>query len=163
MLLLIDLLGLDAKDLEWYQMMFRTLIVFIIAMGFIRLSGMRTFGTSSAFDVVVSITLGGMLGRCVMGHYPFFPSLGAAGFLVLLHRLVSHLAARSKLVRKIMAGDSVLLFSEGHTLDRTLKKYDITDKEMITAIHEESIDSFDKVKSIWLEPDGKLSVIKKDE
>jgi len=163
MFLLIDLLGLDTKDLEWYQMMIRTLIVFVIAMGFIRLSGMRTFGTSSAFDVVVSITLGGILGRCIMGHYPFFASLGAAGCLVVLHRLASFLSARNKVAGNIMEGDAILLFKDGQKLNARLKKYDITDKELVTAIHEESMDSFEKVASIWLEPDGKISVIKKAE
>jgi uncharacterized membrane protein YcaP (DUF421 family) len=161
MFLLIDLLGLDAKDLEWHQMMTRTVIVFIIALIFIRLSGMRTFGTQSAFDVVVSITLGGILGRCIMGHYPFFPSLGAAGLLVVMHRLISFLSRRSKTVSWWTEGNSVLLFGNGKKNTAKLNQYSITDKELIAAIHEESIDSLEKVKSIWLEPDGKLSVVKK--
>ena len=163
MFLSIDLLGLDAKDLEWYQMMVRTVIVFILAMGFIRLSGMRTFGTSSAFDVVVSITLGGILGRCIMGHYPFFASLVAAASLVALHKLISFLSSRSKVICRLTEGDSILLFRNGEKQISKLKQYDITDKELLAAIHEESTDSFEKVKSIWLEPDGKISVIKKAE
>ena len=163
MLLAIDLLGIDQKDLEWYQMMTRTVIVFIMAMLFIRLSGMRTFGTSSAFDVVVSITLGGMLGRCIMGHYPFVASLSAAAFLMVLHRLVSFVSARNKFIRRITEGEGVLLFKNGQALQRQLRKYDITDKELQAAVHKESIDSFAEVKSIWLEPDGTISVIKKKE
>jgi uncharacterized membrane protein YcaP (DUF421 family) len=163
MLLLIDFLGLDAKDLEWYQMMVRTVIVFITALIFIRLSGMRTFGTQSAFDVVVSITLGGMLGRCIMGHYPFFASLAAAGSLLAFHRLISFLSSRNKRICDLTEGDSILLFKNGEKQTTALKRYDITDKELVAAIHEESVDSFEKVKSIWLEPDGKLSVIKKTE
>jgi len=162
MLIGVDLLGLAAKDLEWYQMLTRTAIVFSLAMIFIRLSGMRTFGTSAAFDVVTSITLGGILGRCIMGHYPFFPSLGAAAFLVVLHRLVSFGAARNKTFSHIVGGESVLLYREGTKLHKQLKKYDITDKELVKAIHEENMDNFDKVKSIWLEPDGKISVVKKE-
>jgi uncharacterized membrane protein YcaP (DUF421 family) len=161
MLLSIDLLGLEVKDLQWYQMLIRTVIVFIVALIFIRVSGMRTFGTQSAFDVIVVITLGGILGRCIMGHYPFFASIGAAGCITLLHKLASVLAYRSKLIRYLIEGDAVLLFKNGEKLIRKLKQYDITDQELIAAIHEQSLDSFEKVKSIWLEPDGKLSVIKK--
>lgn len=161
MFLLTDLLGLAEKDLDWYQMLTRAVIVFVLAMAAIRLSGMRTFGTQSAFDVVVSITLGGILGRCIMGHYPFFPSLTAAGALLALHRLAGFLAARSKWLGKMMEGEPVLVFKEGRREENILKKYDINEKELLMALHEESVDDFEKIKSIWLEPDGKLSVIKK--
>jgi len=162
MLLFIDLLGPGTTDLEWYQMLVRTLIVFILAIAFIRLSGMRTFGTSSAFDVVVSISLGAIMGRCIMGHYPFFPGLLTAGFLVCIHRLTAWLASRSPFFCKLAEGDPVLLFSNGKQEEQTKKKYNITDNEMMAAIHEQSLDSFEKVKTIWLEHDGVISVIKKD-
>ncbi len=55
---------------------------FHFSRGFIRESGIRTFGTQSAFDVIVSITLGGMLGKWIIGHYPFFASLLLRGHLI---------------------------------------------------------------------------------
>lgn len=162
MILLNDLLGLDAKDLEWYQMLVRTFIVFVAALVFIRLSGMRTFGTSSAFDIVVSITLGAILSRCIMGHYPFFAGLLTAGFLGILHRLVAWLASRSSFFRKLTEGSPVLLFTNGRPQEQTIRKYNITDIEMLSALHEQNLDNYEKVKDIWLEPDGELSVVKKD-
>ena len=161
MLLFVDLLGLDAKELEWYQMVIRTCIVFIAALAFIRLTGMRTFGTQSAFDVIVVITLGGILGRCIMGHYPFFASMLAAAALTVLHKLASMLASRNTFICRLIEGDAVLLFSNGKIRTDKLKQYDITDKELEAALHEQSVDSFSQVKTIRLEPDGKLSVIKK--
>ena len=162
MLLHIDLMGLDAKDLVWYQVLTRTVIVFIAALAFIRLTGMCTFGTQSAFVIVV-ITLGGIPGRCIMGHYPFFASLVAAAALTALHKPVSFLASSSKFIRRLVEGNAVLLFDHGEKFPDKLKQYDITDSGLTTAIHEQSIDNFSKVKNIWLEPDGKLSIIKKDE
>lgn len=161
MLLSIDLLGLAEKDLEWYQMLARCTIVFIMALVFIRISGMRTFGTKSAFDVIVSITLGGMLGRCIMGHYPFFASLIASAGLILLHRLASFIVSRSKQMGRLIEGEAVLVFGNGRRQERTLKKYNINEQELLTAIHEDNLEDFGNVKYIWLEPDGKLSVIKK--
>src|ERR1700716_2149739 len=106
----IDWLGLHVKELQFYQMALRSIIVFVVALAFIRVSGMRTFGTQSAFDVVVSITLGGILSRCITGHYPLIPSLGAAGLLVLLHRLAAFLTYRSRTVSRLIEGDSILLY-----------------------------------------------------
>jgi uncharacterized membrane protein YcaP (DUF421 family) len=162
MFLFIDLLGLNVNDLEWYQMLVRTLIVFIAALAFIRLSGMRTFGMQSPFDMVVYITLGGMLSKTIMGHYPFFPCLAACAGLVTLHRLVSILSFRSKIIHKLTEGDAVLLFSEGREKSKVLEKYDISRKDLMVTIRENGLDSFETIKSIWLEPDGTISVVKKD-
>jgi uncharacterized membrane protein YcaP (DUF421 family) len=161
MYLFIDLLGLDKQELEWYQMVTRAAFVFIIAMIFIRFSGMRTFGTRSAFDMVVYITLGGMLSKSIMGHYPFFASLAASGALVLMHRLISFLSARSERIRKITAGDPILLFENTKIEKAVLKRYNITEKEIMTALHEQNLEDFDAVHSMRLEPDGKISVTKK--
>jgi uncharacterized membrane protein YcaP (DUF421 family) len=161
LLLNIDLLGLDAKDLEWYQMFTRTLIVFFSALIFIRISGMRTFGTSSAFDVVISISLGAILGKCIMGHYPFLPGLATAGFFVCLHWLVARISSRNPFIRKLTEGDAVLIFAGGEHKLKAQKKYNITSAEIYAALHEQNLDSFDQVKMIWLEPDGMLSIVKK--
>jgi uncharacterized membrane protein YcaP (DUF421 family) len=161
MLLQIDLLGLDAKDLEWYQMFIRTLIVFVVAIAFIRVAGMRTFGTKTAFDVVVSITLGAILSRCITGHYPFFPTLSAALFLAAFHRLFAWLCYKSKFFCKLIEGDQLLLFKNGRHVNSNLARQCITEKDLIKALHEENLAGYDDVDTIWLEPDGKISIVKK--
>ena len=163
MLLQIDLLGLDQKDLEWYQMFIRTVIVFITAIAFIRVAGMRTFGTKTAFDVVVSITLGALLSRCITGHYPFFPTLGTAMFLALFHRCCAWLSYRNDWIRKLIEGQAILLFKNGKKDAINLKKYSITECDLLKSLHESNVDSFSQVESMWLEADGKISVVKKEE
>ena len=158
----IDLLGLAAKDLEWYQMCTRTIIVFFVALIFIRISGMRTFGTQSAFDVVVSLTLGAILSRCITGHYPFFSCLSAAGLLVVLHQVVAFLTYRSNNIRKMTEGEPILLFEEGKKIEKNLSEYSIMESELQQALHQANVDSYEKVKAIWLEPSGSISVIKKE-
>src|SRR4051812_2647285 len=119
--LIIDLLGLSQKDLAWYQMFTRALIAFVTAILFIRVAGMRSFGTQSAFDVVLSITLGAVLSRSITGHYPFFPTLATALFLALLHRIVAWTSYQSKILNKITEGDAVQLFKDGEKIQKNLR------------------------------------------
>jgi uncharacterized membrane protein YcaP (DUF421 family) len=156
-----DLIGLTTKDPEWYQIMVRTIVVFIVALAFIRISGMRTFGTQSAFDVVVSITLGALLSRAITGHYPFFNCLGSACLLVVLHRITSHLSSKSKLIKKIAEGEPKTLFENGQLVKANLIKYGITEEDIVRALHEQNINVLKKVESIILETDGTISVVKK--
>ena len=160
-LLGIDWLGLQERELEWHQMLVRGLIVFIVAIVFIRLAGMRTFGTQSAFDVVLSITLGALLSRCITGHYPFFPTLAAALFLAFLHRLFAWMSFHNSMIRHLIEGDAVPLFRDGKKIQKNLAKHSISEIDIVQSMREENIDDFDKVKSIWLEADGKISIVKK--
>jgi uncharacterized membrane protein YcaP (DUF421 family) len=155
-----DLLGLYTKDLEWYQMFTRTVIVFVVAIAFVRLAGIRSFGTGTAFDIVVSITLGALLSRCITGHYPFFATLISALFLAALHRFVGWLSYKSRIIRKLTEGDAVPLYKNGRMVHANLRKHSITDNDLLKALHEEGLDDLRMAKTIWLEADGKISVVK---
>lgn len=157
-----DVLGPDQGEVLWYQMAVRAFSVFLLALGMIRLAGMRSFGTQSAFDVVLSITLGAVLGSSITGEAPFFPCLGAAILLALLHRAVGHWSSRNKLIDHITAGDPVLLFSSGKKFKKNMMQQGISENDLIKALRQSNIDDFDKAKAIWMEPDGKISVVKKD-
>ncbi|HWA35711.1 MAG TPA: YetF domain-containing protein [Cyclobacteriaceae bacterium] len=158
-----DLLGLDAHDLAWHQMAIRAVIIFFLSMAFIRVAGMRSFGSRSAFDVVLNITIGAILGRCITGHYPFFPCLAAAGVLALCHRLTAFLAFRFQSMRVLMEGSPKALFENGKFDKHLLKKYSINENDVNRALHEENVDELKAVKKIWYETDGKISIVKVDQ
>jgi len=108
-----SLLGLSVKELEWYQMVLRAIIIYVVALTYIRIAGMRSFGTSSAFDVVVTITMGAVLSRTITGHYPFFPCVITALVLALCHRAFAFASFKWHPVQKAIEGEPVLLFTEG--------------------------------------------------
>jgi uncharacterized membrane protein YcaP (DUF421 family) len=157
-----NILGLSAEELEWYQMVLRAVIVYVVALAYIRIAGMRSFGTSSAFDVVVTITMGAVLSRSITGHYPFFPCLVTAFALALCHRLIAFLSYKSSKARKVVEGSPVLLFTEGLFIEKHLSLHSIHKEDLDRTLREEGIDNYEKVKSIWYEVDGKISVVRKD-
>ena len=99
-----NLLGFGQHDLEWYQAALRAVLMFVIAMITIYIAGIRSFGAKTPFDVVVSITLGAVLSRCITGHYPIFPCVSAAFALALCHRSVAFFTHRFAIVRKVTEG-----------------------------------------------------------
>jgi uncharacterized membrane protein YcaP (DUF421 family) len=155
-----DLLGLTREELEWNHMVLRAVVVFILAIILIRVTGMRTFGTQSAFDIVLSITISGVLSRCITGHYPFFPTLLAATTLAVCHRLVAALS-RYGPVNKVIQGVPVCLYSGGKLHGKMFKWYSISENDLHRVLREHGLENMDKVDKIWYEVDGKISVIMK--
>lgn len=156
-----ELLGLNEQDLLWYQMAIRAALIFVIALVFIRMSGMRAFNSASAFDVVVSITLGGLLSRCIAGHYPFFTTLLASGVILICHQIVAYLNVYFNWFRSLTEGRAVCLFSNGRKHIRNMMRHAVSEADLRQALHKAEIDSYTHVKSIWFEVDGKVTVVKK--
>ncbi len=158
-----QLLGLQQEDLEWYQMVLRCVIVFFLAMAFLRLTRMRSFKSGSAFDMVLNITLGAILARSITGKVPFIPCLCAAATLVLCHQLLALGSFRSARIRQLAQGNEVILYNDGEFNEKDLKKYNITRWDIQQALHSENLDDISSVKSLVFEVNGKINVIKKEE
>src|SRR5438105_15859390 len=91
--LLLQAFGSDKEDLSATQMMIRVLVIFLIALILLRFAGSRSFGSKSAFDIVLSITLGAVLSRGITGHYSYLACIAAAAVLSMMHRLVAILCS----------------------------------------------------------------------
>ncbi|MEI9918472.1 MAG: DUF421 domain-containing protein [Bacteroidota bacterium] len=133
------ILGLSAHELEWYQMVLRAVIVYAVALVYIRIAGMRSFGTSSAFDVVITITIGGILSRTITGHYPFFPVLLTAFVMALCHRLIALLTFKSDKARIAAEGKPVLLFTEGSFVEKNLSMNSIHRTDLDRTLREQDL------------------------
>src|SRR5688500_11455069 len=65
-----DLIGPDSAAITWWQMSVRAVIVFAFGILLVRLSGKRTFGKLSAFDIVLAIVVGSNLSRALHRQRP---------------------------------------------------------------------------------------------
>src|SRR5215216_202647 len=91
-----DLLGLDTENLLPYQMCARAFIIFIIALVFVRISGLRMLGKQSSFDHLTVLMLGAILGRSIVASQSFAGSILASLVIMIMHRMVAWITHRSK-------------------------------------------------------------------
>jgi uncharacterized membrane protein YcaP (DUF421 family) len=144
------------------QMTARAVCMFFLALVLIRVSGRRTFGKQSPFDVIIYIMLGALLSRGITGASPFWATVIASAAMVFLHRLIGWLSVRHHWIGRITKGEKILLFKEGKIYTDNLKRACISENDLKEGIRKEiQQDSFDEVDSIYMENDGKLSIVKK--
>src|SRR5690242_20328750 len=95
----------EGKELTALQMSMRGIVIFVIALLLIRISGRRSFGLSAPFDNIITILLGAVLSRAVVGASPFWPVVVCCLVIVLLHRLLGLLVSKSERFASLIEGN----------------------------------------------------------
>src|SRR5438045_2073419 len=112
----------SGKDLTILQMMARSVVVFIIALVLLRISGRRSFSLHSPLDNIISIVLGAVLSRAIVGASPFIPVIGSSTALVIIHRLFAYGMVHHPAFTRLVSGKNILLFTEGDFVHENLDK-----------------------------------------
>src|SRR6201747_1291859 len=110
--ILIKIFG-EGKELNALQMSCRGIVMFFIALALIRISGRRSFGVRSPLDNIITISLGAVMSRAIVGASNFVPVVVCCFVIVLLHRFIGWLIANSKAFGRLVEGKKILLFEDG--------------------------------------------------
>jgi uncharacterized membrane protein YcaP (DUF421 family) len=73
------------------------------------------------------------------------------------------LAYRLPAVKRLIHPAPLLLIKNGRVQKRNLKREMITEEELLGQLREQGVESLDAVKQSYMEADGQISVIKKDQ
>jgi uncharacterized membrane protein YcaP (DUF421 family) len=160
-----DLLGINADKLTAFHMSMRAVFVFITALVYVRVAGIRTFGSQSSFDQITALMLGSVMGRAVVAaDQPFFPSLLACLVIMVLHRIIAWISFISRDAGVILKGEPVRLFHRGVFQRKNMKKTHVTEDDIYESLRQTvNLDSLDKINNVYLERSGEISLTKKEE
>ena len=159
--LILTLFG-EGDELNALQMGLRAFTLYLIALLFIRTSGIRTLGKKSSFDFVVSILLGAVLSRAVVGASPYWPTVAAGLVIVILHRLLAWLCLYYPKLGIAIKGEERLLYRNGAFLEENMKKSFLTEGDLMESVRlQTNRNSLEVIEAIYLERSGKISVIEK--
>ncbi|MCS3795171.1 DUF421 domain-containing protein [Niastella sp. OAS944] len=160
---LIQLFG-EGKELTALQMSVRGLTIFLIALLLIRVSGRRSFGLHTPLDNIVTILLGAILSRAVVGASPFLPIICCCIVIVVIHRLLGMLISRHEAISKILEGEKILLFKDGQFIEKNMKKAQVCKENIIQGIRESALtEDLEKIERVYMERNGVLSIIEKQQ
>lgn len=149
----------EGRELDAAQMAARAFVMFFIALALARLAGMRAFGSKSAFDAIVVIMLGAVLSRAIVGVSAFWPTVGAAAVLALVHRLLAILGVRVPALDCVIKGSVAVLYRDGVIDQRALLRFGVSRNDLEEAVRRCGHLRLDAVRAIYKEADGTLSVI----
>lgn len=161
---LINTLFGQGKDLNTLQMSCRGIVVFMIALVLIRLSGRRSFGIRTPLDNIISISLGAVLSRAIVGASAFVPVIVTCFVVVILHRFFGWLIAHSITFGRVMEGDKIILFENGQFIPAHLKRALVCREDVMQGIRKSALtEDLSKIDKVYIERNGEITAMKKPE
>jgi uncharacterized membrane protein YcaP (DUF421 family) len=150
----------EGTELTFWQMAARAAVVFFITIVLIRASGRRSFGQHSPFDSCITVLLGAILSRAVVGVSPFFPTLAAAASLVLLHRGVALASVHWPRFERLVNGHERELVRDGDIDAHAMRRALITRHDLEQAARQKmGHEDIAGIERAVLERDGQLTVV----
>lgn len=157
-------IGAGAETLSIFQILVRSLIIYIIGIALVRIGKKRFLGKFTAFDTILAIIIGSLLSRAITEADYFSELLAACLLLILLHRGFSLLAAHSEYFGDWIKGHDRVVLEDGKVLWNAMKKSNLSEQDLMQNIRlNANITDISKIKIARLERNGDISVILKDE
>ena len=145
----------------WWELILRATVVYALLLVLIRVSGRRTVGQFTPFDLLVVMLLSESVSNALSGGDE---SLGAgllsAATLIGLNLLVAMVTARSSAVQTVLEGEPVLVGKDGQIFLQVLQKHRVPESDLLQALRESDCE-LACMQYAFLEPDGQLSILKK--
>jgi len=156
-----DLLFKNWESL-WHVAVCAVLAYFILFL-FIRISGKRTLAKLTAFDFVVTITLGSTLSSMILGKVTLSEGAVALAIIICLQYLLAWSARESKTLEKVINSSPTIVFYRGEFLKDAMQKEVLTHEEIYAEIRKYRMLDVDQVEAVVMELNGELTVIKKSQ
>jgi uncharacterized membrane protein YcaP (DUF421 family) len=148
-------------SVPWWELIVRAVLVFSVLLLMVRISGRRTIGQFTPFDLLVVMLLSEAVSNSLTGgEDSLIGGLIVAATLIALNMGAAYLSAHSKTMADVLDGSPVLLGRRGKTFDEVIKKCRVSETEVNEALHEADC-KLEEMEYMFLEADGNISIQKK--
>lgn len=146
---------------ELLTLIYRTAILYLVALVVFRLMGKRTLAKMGPFDFAVVI----MIGEAVAigmedAKTPLINAIGITVALGLLQYVLTWFNVRWRPLEKLTQGTPTRIIYRGRTVGKQLLRERISHADLMMELRQKSVDSLNQVEEAFLEPTGEISVKK---
>lgn len=147
-------------SVPWWELCLRVSVVYAVLLLLVRLSGKRTLGQFTPFDLLVVLLLSEVVSAGMVGaDKSVAGAVIGACTLVALNWLVAMATARSNRMQALLEGTPVLIGRDGQLYPAAMKRNHVPRTDVERALREADCDLKD-VKFAFLETDGGISILK---
>lgn len=148
-------------DLPWWEFAVRGAVIYLSLLVLVRLSGKRTVGQFTPFDLVVVLLLSEAVSNGLSGgDESITGGLIAAATLVGLNFGLAWITSRSRRAEELVEGREVLLGRNGVLYEDVMRSQRVSEADIQKVLRENDC-LLKEMRCAFLEADGNISVIKR--
>jgi uncharacterized membrane protein YcaP (DUF421 family) len=150
----------------WYYsaIAVRTILVLAFLVIGLRLLGKRAVGGMNLVDLLLVLLLGNAVQNAITNASgDLLVGLVAAGVLLVLDRWIGILFVRHPILENRFFGKPVILAFDGTVNLQAMRHEQISEAELLSAVHEQGLSDLSEVRLAMLEDDGSISVVPKEQ
>jgi uncharacterized membrane protein YcaP (DUF421 family) len=145
---------------SWQERAIRAVAVYVFLLVAIRIFGRRELGQLTAFDIIVLLTLSNILQNSMIGNdNSVTGGMIGAGVLLSANLILAFVVSRRPRVERIVEGEPRILIHDGQIRRDQMRKEQLTEQDLLSAVHREGIERIEDVHLAISEPNGMISVI----
>ena len=148
--------------MPWWEFVLRAIAVYVALLLMVRLSGKRSVGQFTPFDMILLILLGTAVQNSLIGEdVSLLGGLLLAGTLIALNHAVGWITARSRRLHGLIEGVAVKIIEDGVLDKDRLRNEGVSEMDLDEALRRAGLEHVSEVRRGWLETDGHITLIKK--
>ncbi|HLE06310.1 MAG TPA: YetF domain-containing protein [Candidatus Nanoarchaeia archaeon] len=152
---------------EFGSIVIRTVSIFLFTFIVMRSRGNKQLAQLNLFDIIIIIALGSAVGDVIIYNENYAPlvksMIGIATLILLVLFIENILAILPKSWIKVIEGKEEIIVKDGRVDYSALKKVNIHEEELKSKLRLKNIHSYKAIKRAYLEPDGSISIIRKND
>ncbi|QBE62994.1 DUF421 domain-containing protein [Pseudoduganella lutea] len=150
-------------DLPWWEFIARGAVIYCFLLLMVRITGKRTIGQFTPFDLLVVMLLSEAVSNSLSGGDDSLQGgMIVATTLIALNVLFAVATSRSRKIADLVDGRPVLLGRDGKIFDDVVKKCRVAEGDVEQALREADC-PVHKMKCAFLEPDGKITILQNEQ
>jgi uncharacterized membrane protein YcaP (DUF421 family) len=152
--------GLFELAMPWWEFVLRATIVYVVVLAMVRVSGKRTLGQFTPFDMLLLVLLGNAVQNALLGSdQSVGGGLLLAGTLIALNWLAGWVGAGSARAEGFPEGEKVILARDGQVHRDVLRRELVSNADFEKAMREANCDDPSKIRIALLETDGRITIL----
>ena len=141
----------------------RISIAYVFILCLLRLAGKRSIGQLTSLDFVVALIIGDLLDDIFWAEVPLSQAVTAISTVIMLHTLLSYFECRDVRIHELVASPKTLMIKLGKFVEAGMIKERLPEDEVLADLRIMQEENLAEVREAYLEPSGRLSILKVDE
>ena len=154
--------SLFGMSMPWWEFVLRAVVVYGVVLVLVRLSGKRTVGQFTPFDLLLVVLLGNAVQNSLIGEdVSLLGGLILAGTLLALNWGVGYVTARYPRADRFVEGKPVVLACDGRVYWQVLRRQNVSRADFETAKRKAECDDDAQILLAMLETNGAITLIRR--